>query len=249
MCVFYSIQYTMKNSIYFFLLVLLACEANNNTNTSSETGTGGSLARFAIVGDHLYTVDNQSLRWFDVSEPANPIAKNDTYIGWNIETIYPSNQKLFIGSQGGMYVYEIKKNGFPEYLSEVQHFYSCDPVVANSTHAFVTLSTGSACRRSAVNEMLVVQLNDLKNMEIVATYPMLNPKGLGLMGNKLIVCDKGLRLYDITNPLAIRELEHYDVAATDVIPVGDLLLVIGDEGLIQYYLSDNRLELLSRLSL
>lgn len=240
----------MKNSIYFFLFILFACEAStNDSGTASDSGTGGSLARFAIVGDHLYTVDNQSLRWFDVSEPANPIAKNDTHIGWNIETIYPSNQKLFIGSQGGMYVYEIAEGGFPEYLSEVQHFYSCDPVVANSTHAFVTLSTGSACRRSTANEMLVVQLNDLKNMEIVATYPMLNPKGLGLIGNKLIVCDKGLRLYDITNPLAIRELEHYDVAATDVIPVNDLLLVIGDEGLIQYRLTDNKLELLSRLSL
>ncbi len=241
----------MKQIILFVLVaLLLACEGANDGKKeiiSGGEGTGGSLARFAIVGDRLYTVDNSSLKWFDISTPSNPKNVDNSYVGWRIETIYPKNGHLFIGSQTGMYVYKIEPDGCPEYLSDVQHFYSCDPVVANNTHAYVTLSTGSSCRRATQNELMVVRLNDLQNMQIEKTYRMENPKGLGISGNKLMICDNGIKVFDITDPLNIVQLHRFDIEATDLIPIGDIVMVIGKDGLYQYRFAEDEMNLLSHI--
>ncbi|MEO7766646.1 MAG: hypothetical protein ABIS01_04440, partial [Ferruginibacter sp.] len=69
------------------------------------TGVGGSMARFTIVNNYLYTVGQASLAAFNISLPAEPVKENVKSIGWNIETIYPLKDKLFIGSQTGMFIY------------------------------------------------------------------------------------------------------------------------------------------------
>ena len=40
-------------------------------SVSSGIGIGGSMARFTIVGDHLYTVDAYNLNTFDISSRCN----------------------------------------------------------------------------------------------------------------------------------------------------------------------------------
>ena len=66
----------MKKHLIFILLVLISCESSNdsiNTGASnvfnsesssggdSNTGIGGSMARFTIVDDYLYTIDSWTL--------------------------------------------------------------------------------------------------------------------------------------------------------------------------------------------
>src|SRR5699024_6292392 len=69
----------------------------------SSGGIGGSMARFAISGDFLYAVDDQSLLAFDISSSdLTKVSKND--IGWAIETVFPYEQSLFIGSASAMYI-------------------------------------------------------------------------------------------------------------------------------------------------
>ena len=90
-----------------------AAGATGKTNT----GTGGSLARFMVYDDFLYTVDNYSLRLFIVSTPSNPSMVKEMYVGWNIETLFPYENKLFLGSTTGMYIYSLADPANPMFIS------------------------------------------------------------------------------------------------------------------------------------
>lgn len=102
-------------------------------------GQGGSMARFTLANGHLYAVDDYDLRLFDVSKKADPEFVKQINLGWGIETIFPFKDKLFIGSNTGMHIYDISSPAAPEQLSVYSHITSCDPVVANDDYAFVTL--------------------------------------------------------------------------------------------------------------
>ncbi len=101
----------------FFPLILLSlifvqCEKNIGyssavSNSPQTTGQGGSLARFAIAGNYLYSVDEKQLKVFDISNAADPALKNTVDIGFAIETIFPFKDKLFIGSTSQVYIYSI----------------------------------------------------------------------------------------------------------------------------------------------
>ena len=61
----------------FRLLIILAaalqgCYSDKSDSVGPESGKGGSMARFAITGNSLYIVDNQSLHSYDISTPGNP---------------------------------------------------------------------------------------------------------------------------------------------------------------------------------
>ena len=48
-----------------------------------------------------------------ISVPAEPVAGNLISAGFDIETIYPFKNKLFLGSMGGLYIYDISQPGAP----------------------------------------------------------------------------------------------------------------------------------------
>ena len=66
---------------------------------------GGSMARFTIMNDRMYTVGTSNLDVFNISNPENPLNTARKNIGWNIETIYPFKDKLFIGTTTSKYVF------------------------------------------------------------------------------------------------------------------------------------------------
>lgn len=95
----------MKKIVIIVLVVLLsACSSDSSDRGNITDGQGGSLARFTLSGNYLYTVGEESLSVFDVSNTENPVFKGNTYIGFNIETLFGLGDKLFVGSQLGMYI-------------------------------------------------------------------------------------------------------------------------------------------------
>ena len=58
-----------------FLLLLVGCSKSSDSigNSQSKIGQGGSMARFAILGDYLYTVDEYDLNVFAITETNNPV--------------------------------------------------------------------------------------------------------------------------------------------------------------------------------
>ncbi len=125
-------------------------------------GTGGSMARFAALKERLFTVDGSGLSVFNIAADMKPEFVKRKQIGWLIETIYPFKENLYIGSLNGMYIYDLVNPDDPTQLSSVTHVRSCDPVVANETHAFVTLRNGTRCW-DGVNELQVYSTASLTN--------------------------------------------------------------------------------------
>lgn len=219
-------------------------------------GIGGSTARFTIAQDHLYAVDEQKLHVYNLDQATAPLKVNAQTIGWDIETIWPFGNKLFIGSMGGMYIFDCSTPSSPQQLSLFQHARACDPVVTDGRYAYVTLRSGTFCDGFA-NQLDVVDIQNLTNPKLLYTYPLTHPIGLTVKGDILYICDDqdGLKVFNKSDVATIdKQLlsHHKGFNATDVIalPYNDLLLVIGKDGLVQYNAADPvNLQLVSKIAL
>jgi hypothetical protein len=217
-----------------------------------QSGVGGSMARFALYDNYLYTVTEQDLKLFNISTLSEPVHQLDVAIGWGIETIFPYTDKLFIGSQTGMFIYDLSNPMSPNYLSQFAHVTSCDPVVVQGERAYVTLRGGTQCN-GFTNQLDVLNIANLLNPVLIKSYPMEGPYGLGIDDNTLFICDgdAGLKVFDATDDLKIdqNQLAHFkDINAFDVIPLNGLLLMIGSDGLYQYdYVDAENINLVSKI--
>lgn len=208
----------------------------------SGPGVGGSMARFTLSKNHLYVLDPGSIQPFDVANEKTPVAKAKVGLSWNTETIFPHNDNLFIGSTSGMLILDITDPDVPSLLSTYTHITSCDPVVVDDEHAFVTLRSGTTCQ-GFTNQLEVIDITNLASPQLTNTYEMVNPHGLGKDGNTLFVCDgtAGLKVYDAAqvNIIDQKMLAHFSsIQATDVIPLNDVLMMMGADGIYQYDYSD-----------
>jgi hypothetical protein len=243
-------KYLIIIGLFLGVCYLWACTKEGFSGEGNSTGKGGSLARFAIVGNHLYTVDNTSLRVFDISNPQSPAFIKNQNLGFGIETIFPYQDKLFLGANAGMYIIDISSPQFPQVLSIYQHVVSCDPVAVQNQYAYVTLRDGTNCRQGQ-NLLEVIDISNLRNPKLLATYPMENPKGLGVESAYLFVCDQGLKVFeiDLINPWQLNQRQKLNIAnAYDVIPLGGRLLLIGTDGLYQYAYRANQLDFISKIA-
>lgn len=251
--------FSFFNIAVLLLVILSGCSKSDTLNSSSPgstgnengSGTGGSMARFTISGNNLYTVNDQSMIIFDITNPAEPVTGQTVNIGTGIETIYPYKNNLFIGSQNGMFIYDNTNPAAPKFLSNYSHITSCDPVVVSGNYAYVTLrtaTTNNRCNRG-VNQLDVIDISNLRAPQLVKSYNMTQPYGLGVDSSTLFVCDDGLKVFNAANPLDLKLTNHFtNVASYDVIPKNNTLMLIGSDGLYQYdYSNRDELKLLSKL--
>ena len=223
-------------SILIFILLISGCSADDNLTKGD--GQGGSLAIFALKGDYLYAVDNSKLNVFSLINPSNPVSVNEIEIGFNIETLFSYGQYLFVGSRNGMFIYSLANPENPVQLSSVQHFTSCDPVVANATHSFVTLHSGTFCGGN-LNVLEIYNTTDLNNPILVHTRNLTSPKGLALYNNYLFVCDDVIKIFNIENPNEPILVNTIDKNCFDLIIRENSLFAIGNDGLYRYQLNPN----------
>jgi hypothetical protein len=234
----------MKKYIFSIITVLffIACEKSSNQSFSNgnTTGQGGSLARFTIVGNYLYTIDGEYLSVFDISNAALPVYKNKLQVGFNIEALFPFKNKLFIASNSAMYVYNISNPETPVQEANVAHFTGCDPVVANDNTAFLTVHGGTRCN-STINQLQVYDINNMYYPSLLKTVEMTNPMGLGLKDSFLFVCDNGtgLKVFNVQNPsnpklLYIVTGENF----VDVIPMDQIMVCMLTDGVAYFDISN-----------
>lgn len=254
-----------KNIIYLVVFLFLGtafyqCAKSDSLSPgSSGTGVAGSYAASMIVGDFLYIIDHESIRTMSLEDPDEPQLIDEQEIGDRIESIFNLGDRLFIGSGSGLYLYTINESGIPEYSSSFSYdvfpIFPCDPVVANDQYAYVTLNsdfrtlTCGGAFTTEVNNLEIFDISDFTSPVLIAEYEMENPKGVGLDGTTLFLCDNeaGLKIFDVTDPLAIEMIAHFDDFVTyDVIPLNGLLLVVGPESVHQFDYTD--LENITRVS-
>ena len=223
-------------------------------STGGTFGIGGSMARFGLYDNYLYTVNDYTLYTFKIDDLENPAKMDEQQAGWGIETMFIYDAHLFLGTMTGMIIYSLEVPSRPSYLNQYVHIRSCDPVVIQDDLAYVTLRDGNDCGRT-VNRLDVIKMSaDYSSLTPLASYPMYNPHGLGIDDELLFICDgaDGLKVFNAADPLTIgtNELARFsDIHAVDVIPVGNYLFAIGAGGFYLYDYSDvQNIQLLSQIS-
>jgi len=210
-----------------------------SSSSSGQTGVSGSMSRFAIYGDYLYVVNSSMLKVFSLY--GNTVIKgHEQYLSWNVETIFPYNDKLFLGTTTGMMIYGLANPAQPNHLSSMWHILGCDPVVVQGDWAYVTIRGGNMCGQN-FSVLNVIDISNPAAPVQKASYNMKEPYGLGIDGNRLFVCDQGLMVFDATNPVLVgtKQIKHFTaIHGFDVIPYKGTLMLIGKDGLYQYDYSD-----------
>jgi hypothetical protein len=231
------------NIAIFLLLVIIAfsCEDSDGPNASGLQGKGGSLARFAIANNYLYSVDDESLNVYQIMGDGSLEKINSTSLGSGVETIFAGDHWLYIGKNDAMIIYDIKNAANPLYVTSYSHFVACDPVVVQDTLAFVTLRT-SNCRSSDLNTLDIINIKNPEQPQLLSNYTLESPYGLGIDGNLLFICegDRGLKVLNVIDPFNAVLIKNYtDVNAYDVIPDDGLLILTGKDGIVQYDYTDH----------
>ncbi|HET8858440.1 hypothetical protein [Marivirga sp.] len=219
------------------LLIFSACDSDAEFDGSGE-GKGGSMARFTFLKGYLYIVDESTLKTFDISNPENPELLGTDDVGAGVETIFPYENYLFLGTQWGMKIYSVENSPVPTYLSDFEHSFACDPVVVSNGIAYVTLRGGTTCQ-TGEDRMEVVDVSDLRNPRLLKTIPMLNPHGLSVSDTVLFVCegDFGFKVFNIKDRPNPELISHYDsIPSYDVITNYGRkeLIITGKNGIFQY---------------
>jgi hypothetical protein len=219
-------------------------EAKLDMATGSAAGGGnsvnGSMSRFIIYQQNLYSVMNNQMQIFDLSGAKPVKATEDIYVGWNVETIFSYQQYMFMGTPTGMLIYSVENPLKPVFLSSIQHVFGCDPVVVEDDIAYVTIHSGNNCGQNS-NELIIFDVKDKRKPKQLVSYAMTHPKGLGIDNKTLFVCDDGLKIYNASDPqtLMAKRLAHYKgMDGYDVIPFNNVLMMIADDGIHQYDYSD-----------
>lgn len=224
---------------------------SQSASASSPVGIGGSMARFTITNGYLYAVDHHTLRYISLGNAANPVIVGEMFAGFDIETIYPFKNKLFIGSMGGMYIYDISNPASPVSQGSFVHARACDPVIADDNYAYVTLRAGTSCGPTA-NELQVINVQNLQSPSLAKTYPMSGPYGLSKDNNLLFICDGayGLKVYNASDVQSLQLVKTISGIETyDVITYNNIALVVAKDGLYQYDYSDTgNIHLLSKIT-
>jgi len=232
---------------------MLSSEVRSNSFAGgTPTGIAGSMARFSLINNILYTVGNASLSVVDITNPQNPVLSNTVNLNWGIETIYPFKDRLFIGGNAGMYIFSIANPASPAPLGTFSHARVCDPVIADDKYAFVTLRNGNDCA-GFINELNVVDVTNLSAPVLVKKYDLTNPHGLSKDGNLLFICDgaAGFKIFTASDVKNIQLKKQFSGLETyDVIAYNGLAIVIAQDGLYQYdYSNSNNIRQISKISI
>lgn len=203
----------------------------------APSGQAGSMAGMVLMDNYLYAItEPHSVGIVDVSEPNKPLVKQNFFAGFDLETIFPFGENLFLGSKVGMFMYNVSDPEIPVKLGEFSHGSACDPVIADGNTAYVTLHSGTSCGGDA-NELNVIDITDLQNPKLINRYNLNGPQGLCKDGDLLFVCDGagGVKVFDAADGAAIDLKETITVKDPyDVIAHDNLLIVVAKDGIYQY---------------
>jgi hypothetical protein len=203
---------------------------------AASTGQAGSMAKMVLMNDYLYAIsERHSLGIVNLANASTPHFENAVAAGFDLETIYPFGNKLFLGSAVGVFMFDVTDPANPSPVGQFSHGRACDPVIADGDYAYVTLHAGTECGGDA-NELDVIDIQNIQQSRLVKTYPMTKPTGLCKDGDLLFVCDSTVvKVYNASNPATLNLLKQIPCNSPyDVIAQNHLVIVVNNKGLYQY---------------
>ncbi len=229
-----------QNILYFdFQRQLIPESAVPSSFAGSSSNSIGTVNRIAKTKDHVYVISGQQLSTF--SDESNFQHVNTRDIGWQMETIYPADNNLFIGSQNGMQIIDITNPSNPFEAGWFVHATGCDPVLPVGSVAYVTVRSDEEqnCPGN-LNALIVVNTANTNRLTQLQEIEMISPFGMTLIGDKLYVGEgeNGLKVFDASQRDFLTEI-NYDnsVQAYDIIahPTDEnIILISSPTGYGQY---------------
>ena len=224
--------------------------AGPNTNTY---GVGGSMARFITYDDYLYALESSwKLKSINIADTDNLVVEKELSLWGNVETLFISDDYLYVGTSNGMHILDLVNPAAPNFLSSYTHITACDPVVVEGDRAFVTLRSGNTC--GGTQDLLeLIDISNKYEPKRLSSFTMTEPYGLGIDNGILFVCEGeyGLKVYDATyeNSITSHLIAAFPgINAYDVIPMENFLFMIGEDGFYIYDYSDlNNISILGSL--
>jgi len=191
-----------KLIVIIFAIVISSCSKDGSTSSGDDTGKNGSIARFAIKGDYMYTIDVNYVRIFSLVGHQEPQLVQSVKVAYGLETIFIYGDNIYLGAIDGVYILNINDPSHPHQTQKIEHHISCDPVVVQGNFAYSTqrvnaTGCGTIWHMSA---LAVYDVSDPNNPALSKEISMNSPFGLAVEGNWLFVCDGGILVYDVTDP-------------------------------------------------
>ncbi len=219
--------------------------ANFESASGGNVGVGGSMARFQINNNALYTIDSYKLNVFNITDPAAAFFDKEVFMtqwfgGGEFETLFIQKDFLFVGSTTGMYTVNAEDEFNPFFVSGFAHATACDPVVVFGNTAYITVRGGSTC--GAIEDQInVINVTDIANPTLLSTYYLNEPYGLGIKNGVLYVgCGtNGLKIFNAANSAGLVLANSYANNVKDVIPLDSHLITVGDNTITQYSYGPN----------
>jgi hypothetical protein len=214
-------------------------DAYGGSGTESS-GSGGSYAIFAVIDSFLYYINDRAIITMDISDAAKPRKLSETYVGWSIETLFPTRDHLFIGGSNGMYVMDRGNPSHPVTIGSVIHFRARDPVVVKDSMAYVTLRSGFD-QWVNTDELMVVNLASITSPKLVKEIPLKTPYGLTIADTLLYVGQgsNGWTLFGLSDPQSPAVLRKWSTPnVKDIIRMENRLYVMCFDKIGIYSVSD-----------
>ncbi|OIQ37480.1 MAG: hypothetical protein BM555_00725 [Crocinitomix sp. MedPE-SWsnd] len=228
-------------------------EMQTKSSASVRVNLAGSRSKMAIINNHLYVLDQDELKSFNISNQTDPVFAQSQNTWSDPETLFPDGEFLYVGTTTGMKIFDAGANPErPNETGEVEHVESCDPVVVQGDYAYVTLRSGSECG-GVENELQVIDVSKKWWPKLKRQYDMSDPHGLAVEGDLLFICDgnSGLKVYDNSDPLDCGDNLLYNFPAiqtSDLILNNGTAIMIAEEGVYQYdYTNPSNLHMISLL--
>jgi len=228
---------------YDFARKVIPKSAVPSSFAGNSNGNSGTVNRITHAQDHVYVISLNAMAIIDDASGAFQTVGSTSNLNFPdaMETIFPYQDKLFVGSRTSMNIYDAAQPQNPTELYEFEHATSCDPVLPTDEVAYITLRTGdfSDCPGNT-NALVVLDIENLNSPEEVDHIDMSSPYGMTVIGDRLFVGegDNGWSIFDVTDrkrPSVIKQddtVKAFDIIAHPTNPA--IILIAGPDGLTQY---------------
>ncbi len=202
-----------------FLKNVIPTSAIPSTFTGSNSNSKGTLNRIAVEFGHVYIIEDSKMH---IISNMSDFSKVSTLsIDRNTETIYGTNDRLYLGSMTSMTIYNANNPGCPVEISSVEHTESCDPVLPKGEVAYYTLrsSENEGCNGEGENTLNLVDISNENKPKELESIELDSPYGLCIANNYLFIGQgtNGLTIYDASDPKELKnKMKISNVVAYDI---------------------------------
>ncbi len=247
----------------FLLIFLSACEESSSSSSSDSSSVtveskGTSSSKFKIKNDRLYSIKDDILKVYDISEPQSVYPLSQTFLGFSITGMFIYDETLIAASSSGLKVFSLNGDNIT-FLANSDDFIPCQRFFVDGSLLFV-LNNLEVCENYLNNsynnyyyestfelEDIVVDngievydISEFLAPKLLTKVSSYNPVALSVQDDTLYVCEGeyGLKVYDINrsdNNISLNKNNTYrNAPCEDLITASNYLYGINPDGLDIY---------------